>query len=206
VEDLLSDWDDARATQLFAMNVELDEPIAQRRETLDRIRLRHGALRRDDSEPAESMTPYHLGWWMRGESGRVRIEILLSPELPPKVQTFAVTSVADPPELLARAAERIVAALQPPASGPITIDWPADLSVGAGVDLGAVVRAMRAAEARYAPLTLGAPVEGDGERKATFRIRGDRGNLDLSLTLDPERGCLDGVSLVPTKLVPPDLV
>jgi CubicO group peptidase (beta-lactamase class C family) len=206
VEDLLIDWDDARATQLFAMNVELDEPIAQRRETLDRIRLRHGALRRDESEPAESMTPYHLAWWMRGDSGRVKIEILLSPELPPKVQTLAVTSVAEPPEALARAAEQLVAALQPPASGPITIDWPADLSVGAGVDLGAVVRAMRAAEARYAPLTLGAPVEGDGERRATFRIRGDRGNLDLSLTLDPERGCLDGVSLVPTKLVPPDLV
>jgi CubicO group peptidase (beta-lactamase class C family) len=206
IEDLLVEWDDARASQLFAMNVELDEPLALRRETLDRIRLRHGQLHRDESEPAESMTPYHLAWWMRGDSGRVRIEILLSPELPPKVQTFAVTSVAEPPELLTRAAERILAALEPPASGPITVDWPADLSVGAGVDLGAVVRAMRAAESRFAPLTLGAPIDGDGERKATFRIRGGRGNLDLALTLDPERGCLDGVSLIPTKLVPPDSV
>ena len=206
VEDLLVAWDDARATQLFAMNVELDEPIALRRETLDRIRLRHGPLRRDESEPTESMSPFHLAWWMRGDSGRVKMEILLSPELPPKVQTFAVTSVAEPPPSLVSAAERIIAALQAPDSGPLTIDWPADLSVGAGVDLGAVVRAMRAVEARFAPVTLGQPIDGDGERKATFRIRGERGNLDLSLTLDPERGCLDGVSLVPTKLVPPDLV
>lgn len=207
VEDLLVRWDDARATQLFAMNVELDEPIARRRDLLDRIRLRHGPLHRDEDEPVESTTPFHLAWWLRGETGRVRVEILLSPELPPKVQTFAVTSVPEPPEALTRAAERIVAAMGSAVVGaPVSIDWPAALSVSSAVDLGAVVRAMRAAESRFAPLTLGRPIEGDGEAKATFRIHGERGNLDLSLTLDPERGCLDVVTLVPAKLVAPDLI
>jgi Beta-lactamase class C and other penicillin binding proteins len=207
VEALIADWDEARAAELFAMNVELDEPIKERRAFLDRIRERHGPLLRDDSEPTESLSPFHLAWWMTGRSGRVRIEILLSPELPPKIQTFAVTSVPEPPARLRTAAERIVAALQPAGTttGPITIDWPADLTVGAAVDLGAVVRAMRATEARLAPVRLGPPVAGDGETKATFRLDSPRGRIDLVLELDPAIDCLSIVSLVPARLVPPDL-
>jgi CubicO group peptidase (beta-lactamase class C family) len=207
VEALIDSWDDGRAADLFAMNVDLDEPIVARRATLERIRERHGALTPDDSEPTESQSPYHLIWWLTGvRGGRVRIEILLTPELPTKIQTFAVTSVPVPPSAIQTAAERIVDALNPAADrGPITIDWPADLTLSADVDLGPVVRAMRAAEARFAPITLGSPIDGDGERKATFRLRGQRGSLDLALSLDLEHSCLASVSLVPTTLVPPDL-
>jgi CubicO group peptidase (beta-lactamase class C family) len=204
IEDLIASWDDDRAADLFAMNVELDEPIAERRATLDRIRERHGALRRDESEPVESQTPFHLAWWMTGDGGRVRIEILLSPELPPKVQTFAITSVPEPPPALRNAAERIVAALAVPETGPITIDWPADLTVLESVDLGAVVRSMRATEARFAEVRLGPSIAGDGERKATFRLDSSRGRADLVLELDPEVNCLSAVSIVPVRLGPPD--
>jgi hypothetical protein len=205
VEALIERWDDQRAAALFAMNVELDEPIADRRATLERIRARHGALRRDETEPDESQTPFHLAWWMTGNNGRVRLEILLTPELPPKVQTFAVTSVPEPPEDLRRAAGRIVAALASPESGPITIDWPAGLKVGTSVDLGAVVRSMRATEARLGEVHLGRPIAGDGETKATFRLDSPRGRADLVLEFDPEVRCLSAVSLVPARLVPPDL-
>lgn len=207
VEALMADWDEARAAELFAMNVELDEPIAERRATLERIRERHGQLVADESEPIESQSPYHRIWWLTGaRGGRVRIEILLSPELPPKVQTFAVTSVPEPPAALRIAAERIVAALQPGIeSGPIAIDWPADLSVGDAVDLGIVVRSMRATEARFAPIQLGPSIAGDGETKATFRLDSPRGRVELALELDPKINCLTSVSLVPARLVPPDL-
>jgi CubicO group peptidase (beta-lactamase class C family) len=207
VEALIAEWDGGRAAELFAMNIELDEPIAQRQAALERIRERHGRLVPDESEPIESQSPYHRIWWLTGaRGGRVRVEILLSPELPPKVQTFAVTSIPEPPAGLRLAAERIVAALQPGTeSGPITIDWPADLSVGAAVDLGLVVRSMRATEARFAPVQLGSPIAGDGETKATFRLESVRGRVELALELDPEINCLTSVSLVPERLVPPDL-
>jgi CubicO group peptidase (beta-lactamase class C family) len=204
VEALIDTWDDARAAGLFAMNIDLDEPIAGRRATLDRLRERHGPLRRDESEPHESRSPFHLAWWMVGAQGRVRIEILLSPELPPMVQTFTVTSVPEPPAALRAAAEAIVAALEPSGSGPVSIDWPADLAVGASVDLGAVVRSMRATEARFAPVRLGSPVAGDGEGKVTFRIDSSRGRLDLILELDRERGCLAKVALVPVMAASPE--
>ena len=204
IEGLLASWDDDLAANLFAMNVDLDEPIAERRSFAEGLRARHGALTRDTGTPTESATPYHLVWWLDGsKGGRVKVEILLSPELAPKVQTFSVTSVPEPSAAIRAAAERIVAAMAAQDRGPVAVDWPAELSVGATVDLGAIVRAMRATEAKYAPITLGRVVDGDGETKATFRLSGARGDLDLALVMDPSRDCLAEVRLIPLRLVPP---
>ena len=207
VQGLIAAWDDDRAADLFAMNVDLDEPIAERRAFLETLRDRHGDLTTDGSTPEESATPYHQLWWLNGsKGGRVKVEILLSPELPPKVQTFGLTSVVEPAPALRDAAERILAALQPASDGrPVAVDWPAELTLGEDVDAAAVVRAMRATEARFAPLSLGPPIESDGDRKVTYRLESPRGNVDLALTFNPETSCLDAVSLTPARLVPPDL-
>jgi CubicO group peptidase (beta-lactamase class C family) len=206
VEQLLGAWDEELAQRHFAMNIELDEPVLDRKTTIAALRERHGALRRDTTEPDESNTPFHLAWWLLGDrGGRVRVEILLSPEASPKLQTFAVTSVPEPPAALQNAAETIVAAMATPEGRPVSIDWPSSLSVASGVDLGLVVRAMRAAEARYGPMTLGPVVAGDGERKATFQLRSTRGRVDLQLGHDPVKDCLDAVAIVPVRLKPPDI-
>jgi CubicO group peptidase (beta-lactamase class C family) len=206
VERLLASWDDGLARDLFAMNVELDEPVLDRKTTIALLRDRHGALRRDPSEPDVSRTPFHLAWWLVGErGGRVRVEILLSPEVSPKVQTFSVTSIPEPPAALRRAAETIVAAMTPPEGRPVSIDWPAALSVGEKVELGLVVRSMRAAEARYGPIALGAATAGDGETTATFRLESSRGRLDLVLEHEPALDCLESVAIVPAKQAQPDL-
>jgi CubicO group peptidase (beta-lactamase class C family) len=204
VDRLIAEWDDERAAELFAMNVELDEPLSSRRTVLERIRERHGKLTADPDTTGQSLTGFHQVWWLRGErGGRVRVEILLTPEASPKVQTFAITSVPEPPHALRHAAEEIVAALD--GSGAGIVKWPADLALGPDVDVAAVRRQLRAAEARFAPVELGPPIDGDGERKATYRLHGARGHLELVLTYDPDASCVAAISLVPTKLLPPDL-
>jgi CubicO group peptidase (beta-lactamase class C family) len=205
VERLFERWDDALAAEIFAMNVDLDEPLVMRRAAIEKMRERHGALRPDDGEPEESSSAFHAAWWLAGERGRLRIEIQLSPELPPKVQTFGLTSVPEPPAHLRHVAERIVAALQLPESGPVTIDWPVEVAVAEGLDLAPIVRAMRATEARFGPVVLGSVVDGDAGRKATFRLEGPRGRLDLAVTVDPDRRCVEAVSIIPVRQVPPDL-
>ena len=204
-EALIANWDDARAADVLAMNVDLDEPLADRKATMARIRERHGALRRDESEPIESTTSFHAAWWLTGErGGRVRVEILLSPELPPRIQTFAVTSVPEPPAALRDAAALIVGVIGADgesASG--MIEWPSSLRVSAKVDLGAVGRSMRAAQARFWPVRLGPATAGDGETTATFRLESPRGRVTLALERDPAIDCLIAVNLVPAPLVPP---
>jgi len=129
VERLLERWDDAEADRLFAMNVELDEPLASRRAAIERLRAAHGSLRADPSEPPTSDSPAHLEWWMHGERGRVKVEILLDPERPPRVQAFKLTSVPEPPAGLTAIAARLAGLLGEPGAA-----WPADLPLASSAD------------------------------------------------------------------------
>ena len=205
VDRLLTAWDDELAAGLFAMNVELDEPIESRKAVFQRIRDRHGQLSPDPAVPGQSFTSFHKVWWLRGDrGGRVRVEILLTPELPPRVQTLAVTSVPEPPNPIAGAVAQFVSAING-LTEPGRAEWPADVAIGPDVDLAAVRRQLRAAEARFGPVELGPAIDGDGERMATYRLRGARGHLELSLAYDAGAGCVAAISLVPVKLLPPDL-
>jgi serine-type D-Ala-D-Ala carboxypeptidase/endopeptidase len=202
VEGLLDRWDDTVATELFAMNVELDEPLVNRQATIARLREVHGRLVADPAEAPVSHSPFHLEWWLRGERGRVRVEILLSPELPPRVQALNLTSVPEPPAALAAAAERIVAALTVPDGGAPA--WPAELAIGPALDPAVLGRSLRATEARFGTVRLGSVIAGDGAKEATFRLDCARGHLDLALTRDPATGQLTKVRLRPERLAPAD--
>jgi CubicO group peptidase (beta-lactamase class C family) len=200
IERLLGAWDDGLAARLFAMNVELDEPIARRREAIDKVRTVHGALRPDPDLPEESQTRLHLAWWLSGDrGGRLRLEIRLSPESPPRVQTFGLTSVPDPSEPLRAAAAAMIEAVNAPAPA-----LPVDLDLGPALDRAALARVLRVVGARFAPMTLGPAVAGDGAKSATWRLRGERGELELTLERDPDTGLVTKLALVQRPpVVPP---
>lgn len=202
VEGLLDRWDDDVAAGLFAMNIELDEPIERRKAFIARLQAVHGRLVPDPNEPVVSHSPFHRQWWLRGDRGRVRVEILLTPERPSKVQTLALTSVPEPPAALAAAAERIVAALSVH-DGEVPV-WPAELAVDPSLDRSALARALRATEARFGHVRLGHAIAGDGVRSVTFRLVCRRGHLDLVLERDPDGGQLTKVQLTPERLAPAD--
>jgi CubicO group peptidase (beta-lactamase class C family) len=195
VERLIARWDDGAADGLFAMNVELDEPIARRREAIERVRAVHGQLRPDASEPEHSESAAHLVWWMRGERGRVKVELLLDPERPPRVQALKLTSVPEPPAGLTAIAERLAGLLGEP--GPV---WPDALPLAASADRAAIERGLRAAEARFGPVVLGQPVAGDGATTASWALRGERVELQLRVELDEPDGAIVDASFIPRTL------
>jgi hypothetical protein len=201
VERLLEAWDDDIAGRLFAMNVELDEPIARRRAEVDRIRASHGRLSPDATLPDEFDTPLHASWWLAGEGGgRVKVEILLSPQAPPLVQALVLTVVHEPSDALATVAATVVGAVN--AADPALPDG---LELGPALDRAKLARILRIVASRYAPLMLGPAVAGDGVRSARWCVRGggergERGGgkwpgLDLEVALDPETGLVTSLSL-----------
>jgi CubicO group peptidase (beta-lactamase class C family) len=198
VERLLDRWDDGEATRLFSMNVDLDIPLVRRRAAIEELRGVHGALEPDPSVEPETHSPAHLAWWMRGERGRVRVEMLMSPERPSRVQSLTLASVPEPPPALLEVAQRLAALLGTP--GPV---WPADLRLAPGLDGDAVARALRAAEARFGPVTLGDAVAVDEAGAVTWRLVGDRGEVELKLGIDPATGALTVVAFVPRSMEPP---
>ena len=192
VDGLLERWDDSVASRLFAMNVDLDEDLASRQAAIEKLRAIHGRLRPDPAEPPTSISAADLTWWLAGERGRVKVEILLNPERPPRVQWLDLTSVPEPPEALAAVAERVVDLLALPAPA-----WPDDLALAASVDRAALGRELRATEAVFGPLTLGPATAGDGEREASWCLHGERGDVTLSMERDRDGGALRSIALVP---------
>jgi hypothetical protein len=198
VERLLDRWDDDAAHALFSMNVELDEPLPRRRTEFERLRQLHGPFRPDPSVPPASNSPAHLAWWLRGERGRVRVEILLGPELPPRVQKLTVTSVPEADTSLQAIGELLAGLLRQ--TGP---SLPPSLRLASPADVPAIELALRAAEARFGPVTLGERTAGDGVKTGTWPLTGERGELDLELELATPGGPVLKIALVPRMMSPP---
>ncbi|MBI2762414.1 MAG: beta-lactamase family protein [Chloroflexi bacterium] len=204
IDRLLVSWDDELAGRLFAMNVELDDPVARRRDEIARIRELHGPLRSDSAMPEQSKTPLHAVWWLAdAQGGRVRVEIRLAPESPALVQTFGLASVPAPDEALAAVAVGVITAINGPRPA-----IPVSLVLGPDIDRVAIDRIARIVAARYAPLMLGPAVAGDGVTAATWRLRSDRGSgddrgnrgnrgeLELAVGRDPGTAIIATLALV----------
>ena len=184
VERLLAGWDADLAARLFAFNVDLDEPLDRRRTAFEEIRERHGALTRDADEPVTRDSPAHVVWWLTGErGGRVRVEILLTGERAPRVQSVEVRSVAEPSEALQALVERVVAVLNHQPSEP---SWPADLVPAGQTDADRELddRSLRVAAAEFSPVRRARPTHGDGSTSVTVPLVGVHGRLELKIEVD----------------------
>jgi CubicO group peptidase (beta-lactamase class C family) len=180
VERLVNAWDDKLAARLFAANVDLDRPLARRRAELEQLRERLGPLSADPSAPVDLPSPAQCAWWMRGPGGQVRLEILLTPQVPPRVQTLVVTPAPDPGPDLRAAADLLVAQLAQPCP-----QWPQELAAARDLPLGDLVRQLRVASAWAGACDIVGVTGGDGENLAVFRLAGERAELTLTLGLDP---------------------
>jgi CubicO group peptidase (beta-lactamase class C family) len=193
---LLVAWDDSLADEMFAPNMDLDEPREVRRTAAARAVERLGPLVPDD-EAARSDSPAHCAWWLRGERGRLKVELLATGEPVPRIQALWVDVVPDPSPDLLRLAECVAGllALDPPR-------WPDDVSVASGTDVVALERGLRAAAVLLGPVTLGRPTAGDAERALTVEVRGERGDGSLRLEVDAS-GAIVRAAIVPSPAAAP---
>jgi CubicO group peptidase (beta-lactamase class C family) len=170
VNDLLLSWDDGKADRLFTPNVGLDIPFAERRQAIALIRERIGDFRSDARAP-ESGSPAHSRWWLTGDRGTVQVQILLTPERPPRVQSLvlAVPPAAGSP--LDAALTAIVAWMNGQGPAPL-LD-------------ATVQRRLKAAAAWAGPCSRGATTAGDGSTTATVDLAGEHASLALSVSVDP---------------------
>jgi CubicO group peptidase (beta-lactamase class C family) len=190
IDDLIDAWDDALAARLLASNVDADEPLSRRRAAIERICADLGPLRRDGGE-SQSSSPAHAVWWRTGPGGRVRIEIQLSPQFPPRVQTLSVTAVPWPPPAVQDLAERLAAGLAAPDPG-----WPAGWEAPAG-ESDRIARELRVAAAWSGACRAVVVTSGDGQSQAAFRLEGGAIGLNLALSWVPGTGRLTSFGLTP---------
>jgi hypothetical protein len=190
VDGLVGQWDDAVATRLFSPNVDLDRPLAERREELAGLAERHGELTPDgEIDAADALRG---SWRLRGERGHVDVAITMAPTVPPLVETLSVESVLPATGRLGELAE---AAAQL-ASEPDPVALAALLAPTA--DPIATLRGLRVAAALYGPFGASETVGGDGSTATTLRLPSPRGDVDLALELDPDSERLAKLVLRPS--------
>lgn len=91
-EQLITNWDDQIADEHFAINMDLDSPRAERKSAVAEIAQQIGEFQRL-TDGWVSRSPAHVQWTIQGADKSARIEILMSPERPTKLQSLKVTMV-----------------------------------------------------------------------------------------------------------------
>jgi hypothetical protein len=184
VNELLHNWDDAAADALFTENVALDRPYPERRADLALLRSRIGEFTVDPGRAAESDTPAHRRWWLKGERGTVAAAIQLGPQRPPRVQSLAFAIPPTPGSVLGRALATVVGWL----NGPCAAAWPSALPVAAGGDAGLIARRLRMAATWAGPVAVGAFQAGDGTVSLAADLVGEHATVTLSLLVNAATG------------------
>jgi CubicO group peptidase (beta-lactamase class C family) len=182
VEQLLRDWDDDLAARLFAGNVDLDEPMATRRRRIAAIHELLGPLAPDPAVPVEHASPAQRVWWLRGPRGRLRVEIRLTPQRPPRVQTLTLTPVPDPSPTLRRA----VAMLRRGLNNAFP-RVPELLPLSPDVDRAALARLLQSGAAWAGTVREAEVLGGDGFAETSVRLAGTRRDLVVGVRLAVDR-------------------
>ncbi len=199
VTGLLNRWDDEVAEQLFADNVALDQPLDRRRERIARMWERLGAPRPSTQgapRPAEFDSPAHCRWWLHGEHGDTQVEILLTPENPPRVQSLTLTVPPAADSALWRQTQALINLLNTSLTEGIP-PWPAELPVSGLVDTGLLLRQLRMASAWAGACQPGAFCGGNGQTSTAIELDGEHAGLTLAVELDRGQPSLRQVDIAP---------
>lgn len=157
VDAALITGDFAAIEPLLAFNVDLDETLERRSSRVASLATTHGVLTPEAGLTV--LTPTQVGWWLSGERGRVGVEIMLTPEQPPKIQKLDLTSVLPATPELEGA---IAGALE---------------AIKRGTDLSSIVL----------PISSASWVACDGENTGTILLVGANASIRLVIDLAAEQ-------------------
>jgi hypothetical protein len=164
IDQALMSGDFALIMPLLSANVAQDEELSRRAEKVAGLAAIHGELTSED-DVLEVSAPTKVRWWLAGQNrSRVSIAIMLTPQLPPKVQTLQITSVRSPTVELEEAAARVTKSVT-------------STKVDTGlVDILPLLRPLRGASW----------VACDGQRTGELLLKGTRVDCLVHINLDSE--------------------
>jgi CubicO group peptidase (beta-lactamase class C family) len=189
---LWQNWSDRDANALAADNLFMDDPAAERRESIEKLKADFGTCR-----PEQTLEPENLlrgRFRMTCERGYIDVTFTLAPTMPPKIQSlgFAPTRALEPK---LREAAGTLASLV----GTLRDEALSSLAAPS-LDTGKLKDQLEALRISYGACRPGETLSGNGSTDARIRFQCDRGSLDVTLRLD-DNGKLQNASF----MRPPDI-
>ncbi len=185
-------WDGKEAEAMAADNLFLDVPMAEIRESMDKIKTDLGSCR-----PTGNLEPVNLlrgNFRMSCDRGRVNVIVTLAPTMPPKVQYLRFAAAKTLEKQAKSTAESLASLI-----GSFRKRQLARISTSSA-DAESLQRQLEALRVAYGGCRMGETLAGDGRTDVRVRFECDRGQLDVWLRLQ-EKGKLLDVSFSR----PPDL-
>ena len=93
VTRLITNWDDALADRIAAVNLYLDQSRDRRRRQIEELKTQVGSNCRVD-DPFDVENALRGQWNLKCDRGTLRVAITLAPTMPPKVQYLNVTTLS----------------------------------------------------------------------------------------------------------------
>ena len=146
--------------------------------------------------PAEFDSPAHCRWWLRGEHGETQVEIQLTPENPPRVQSLTLTVPPAAGSPLWRQTQALIDLL----NASLTDGgrpWPAELPVSGVIDTALLLRQLRMASAWAGSCRPGTFCGGNGQTSTVVQLDGEYAVLTLAVELDPGQQLLRRAEITP---------
>jgi CubicO group peptidase (beta-lactamase class C family) len=186
VLDLLGTWDPARAAALFDANHGAYEAPGALQARLAAFSRTHGACRGAPGDaPVNALRGrLHLSC----ERGDADLSLELTSDLPPRLQTLVLESALPPSPALTQAA---LALAGPPDEAATKVLF------SRAADAEGARRALRKLALNQGVCSGPRPVRGDGATRATFRLACERGEAEVTVTLEPATGKVTGVTAGP---------
>lgn len=91
-ESLLAEWDDSLLDTVAAVNLDLDQPRAERRQAW--LALSAGSVRRDFAS-VTSRSPAHARWMVDSDGGRMELDVQLTGEREPRLQSLTARPLGE---------------------------------------------------------------------------------------------------------------
>ena len=188
VNRLIDRWDDGEAEAVAADNLFLDTPLERRRAQVEAIRAWFGVCRPDSG--FDVANALRGTWKMTCDRGSLRVAITLAPTVPPKVQLWEITPVPPLPAAIESAVTTIAGMIGAPDRAALA------RVLDASVDADAAARHLQAASA-WGSCKPGEVLSAGGDRGARVRLACSRGNLDLTVDVDPATARVRRLLLAP---------
>ncbi len=180
---LLMDWSDARAYALAADNLFLDQPLAERRKTLQALREGLGRCSSGALQPENALRGTQR---LDCEQGWIDIELTVAPVAGARVQFLEAKAGRPLQPGLRQTVDAALAAL---------VQGAQTLRLAPSADRGAIAAVLENARMVHGRCQLTEVLEGDGESRATVALACERGLLRMSLST--EQGRLSKLALRP---------
>ncbi len=186
VTELYDTWSDEGIKAISTDSFFQDMALERRRKQVQDLRASYGKVLSSTAFEAENNLRGR--WWLTCEGGRIEAYITMSPNVPPRMQTLQLIAAKPLDAGLADFVRQLVAFI-----GGWNAEQARDV-FATTLDRAVLQRQFEAVRMQYGKLQSGDVLEGDGTTQARVRLTGERGNVDMKVTVDKETGRVSEVT------------